>query len=88
MIDLKKFVERSSRQFDTLVRTQNAFSFGDIIENGYASDDNPHKLGIFLRYSKCRNALTIYLTNGNGSFWHTMDDNHSKNKTVGSILSF
>ena len=45
-----------------------------IIENAYASDDNPHKRGIYVRTIRRRGKLNpgihLELTDGNGEFWN------------------
>jgi len=41
------------------------FVFGDIVENGWASDDNPQKRGFVVRATR----QSIELTNGKGDFW-------------------
>jgi hypothetical protein len=47
--------------------------FGDLIENGYASKNNPHRTGIFVKYyyrhGKVNPGKTNVLTNGSGDFW-------------------
>ena len=49
--------------------------FGDILENPFASTDNPHKKGIFVkefrRTGKLNPGLIWELTDGNGNFWET-----------------
>ncbi|GAA5417949.1 hypothetical protein Pryu01_03027 [Paraliobacillus ryukyuensis] len=58
------------------------FKFGDIIENGWASKDNPTRIGIFVRHKK----KTIEKTNGKGKFWETYHDSDNKNKKIGTIF--
>lgn len=49
------------------------FEFGEPIVNAFASDDNPHKRGIFVRKFKRRGRLNsgtfIEMTDGKGEFW-------------------
>ena len=56
--------------------------FGDIIINHHASEDNPLKRGIFVKYHK----RTIELTNGKGEFWKTSNDKESKLEKIGNML--
>lgn len=57
--------------------------FGDIIVNGWASEDNPHRVGIFVK----SNGKTIHLTDGKGNFWDTLNDKEAKLNVIGSALS-
>jgi len=52
--------------------------FGDIIINYWASEDNPHRRGIFVRYKK----NLIQCTDGKGDFWKTTHDGKSKFRKV------
>ena len=51
------------------------FKFGDIISNGWASDDNPTKTGFFVRTVRSRGKLNpgihVELTDGKGKMWQT-----------------
>lgn len=58
------------------------FKFGDIIENGWAGENNPTKIGIFIRHKK----RTIEMTNGKGKFWEVYHDSDNKNKKIGTIF--
>lgn len=55
--------------------------FLDIVENGWASEDNPHRIGIFIR-KKGRN---FEVTDGKGDFWLCAGDN-AKLKVIGNLL--
>ena len=59
--------------------------FGDAVENGYASEDNPIRHGIFVREFKrigrMNPGLTWELTDGNGKFW-TVQPRHNDRLTV------
>lgn len=57
------------------------FKFGDIIENGWAGEKNPHRVAIFVRQKK----NTIEMTNGKGEFWETYHEKDNKNTRIGSI---
>ena len=59
-----------------------SLKFGDIIDNGYASNNNPHKFGIVI-YSRSTRNGGIKLTNGRGKFW--IVDPHDRIIKVGSI---
>ena len=52
------------------------FLFGDIIINHWASNDNPHRVGIVVSY----NTKTIRCTNGRGEFWELVNDSKSSEK--------
>lgn len=58
------------------------FEFGDIIENGWADESNPTKIGIFIRHKR----KTIELTDGKSMFWEVYHDLGSKNKKIGTIF--
>ncbi|WP_068672305.1 hypothetical protein [Oceanobacillus sp. Castelsardo] len=58
------------------------FMFGDIIENGWAGENNPTKIGIFIRHK----AKTIELTNGKGKFWEVFHDRDNRNKKIGTVF--
>lgn len=57
--------------------------FGDIIENGYASKDNPRRTSIVV---KARDH-SINCTDGNGDFWDLLFDAQSKIKLHGTALT-
>jgi hypothetical protein len=56
--------------------------FGDIIENGWASERNPTRFGIVVRVKE----RTIECTNGEGKFWELVFDKESRIAIRGSIL--
>jgi hypothetical protein len=58
------------------------FKFGDIIVNHHASEDNPHRKGVFVNYDK----NTIVLTDMKGDFWFPLLDNDAILEKVGSVL--
>ncbi|MEB6549108.1 hypothetical protein MXL46_08360 [Heyndrickxia sporothermodurans] len=58
------------------------FKFGDIIENGWASKDNPSSKSIFIRHKK----KTIEVTDGKGKFWEIYHDSENRNTCIGSIF--
>ncbi|MNO55015.1 hypothetical protein D3C76_454980 [compost metagenome] len=58
------------------------FIFGDLIENHYASEDNPRRKGIFIK----KNSKGHFeMTDGKGSFWLSASDNEKLVK-IGSVL--
>jgi hypothetical protein len=56
--------------------------FGDIIENQWASKENPIRIGIFVK----EKLSTYVMTNGSGKFWEMMKKD-SYCKCLGSILN-
>lgn len=48
-------------------------SFGDVVENGWASEDNPTRKGFFVRAftrtGRMNSGLTWEITDGKGKFW-------------------
>ena len=58
-----------------------SFKFGDILENGWASEDNPTRFGIFVR----KVSKGYELTDGKGKFWIQGKSDH-KLKVLGSVL--
>jgi hypothetical protein len=63
--------------------------FLDIVDNGYASDDNPQKIGIYLKttytHSHFNRGYNYHLTNGKGDFWQ-INKSNDKLKIVGNLL--
>lgn len=55
-------------------------NFLDIVENGFASDRNPHKIGFLVRVRR----KTVELTDGDGNFWEVQKGDHLK--VVGNLL--
>lgn len=49
------------------------FKFGDIVENGWASDTNPTKRGFVVRVGNRRGRMNagpfVEMTDGKGAFW-------------------
>lgn len=54
--------------------------FGDIVVNGWASERNPHRKGLFVRDK----GKTIEFTDGYGDFWETINDKESKFLVIGN----
>lgn len=57
--------------------------FGDVIENGYASEDNPRRVSIVVKKAR---GHSINCTDGNGDFWDLLFDAQSKIKLHGTAL--
>lgn len=57
--------------------------FGDIIENGYASEKNPNKFGIVVK----ARGHSINCTDGLGRFWDLVFDSGTKIKIHGNVLN-
>lgn len=61
---------------------KHGFKFGDVIENHWASQDNPRRIGIYVK----RTTKGDYeMTDGKGSFWRGAKDNEKLVK-VGSVI--
>lgn len=61
------------------------FKFGDIIENGWAGERNPHRIAMFIKHKKD----TILMTSGadgKGEVWEQYHDKENRNKKIGSIF--
>lgn len=56
--------------------------FLDIVENGYASESNPRRIGIFIR----KNGRNCEMTDGKGDFWLSSYDN-DKLQVIGNLLN-
>lgn len=59
------------------------YEFGDIIENSYASHNNPYRIGTFVKYTN----KGIQLTDTKGNFWETPNENDGLTK-VGNEYHF
>lgn len=66
--------------FDHFKKT---LKFGDIIENGWASERNPSKFGIVVK----ARGHSINCTNGEGLFWDLVFDFGTKIKVHGNVLN-
>lgn len=60
--------------------------FGDILENSWASENNPHRVGVYIKTNnhtgRCNPGKHFYLTDMNGSFWELKHDKESKTKIM------
>ncbi|MGG3452539.1 hypothetical protein, partial [Paenibacillus rhizolycopersici] len=64
------------------MKPKHDFKFGDLIENHYASEDNPRRKGIFIK----KNSKGHFeMTDGKGSFWLSAADN-DRLVQIGSVL--
>ena len=66
-----------------LVHFRSTLKFGDIIENGWASERNPHKIGIVVK----ARGHSINCTDGEGKFWDLVFDAGAKIKFHGNTLN-
>jgi hypothetical protein len=57
--------------------------FGDIIENGYASEDNPRRLAIIVK----ARGHSINCTDGKGDYWDLLFDPKARIKLHGTALN-
>lgn len=67
--------------------------FGDIVENGWASEDNPIRTGIFIRFRKIPHGqmnagYQASLTDGKGRFWETSAGKENKLRKIGSCMAY
>ncbi len=66
---------------------ESTFHFGDIVENPWASVDNPTKYAVFIRYKTVNGQRCLHKTDG-VKWWDTMRgpcDRGLVNKKVGTI---
>jgi hypothetical protein len=65
-------------------------AFLDLVENGWASDTNPTRVGIFIRRLKRTGRLnpgwTLVLTDGEGKFWE-VSARSERLRVVGNLLA-
>lgn len=66
-----------------LAHFRKTLKFGDIIENGWASERNPTKLGIVVKARE----HSINCTDGLGKFWDLVFDAGTKIKLHGNVLN-
>lgn len=66
-----------------LVHFREVLKFGDIIENGWASESNPNKFGILVK----ARGHSINCTDGAGRFWDLVFDAGTKIKIHGNVLN-
>lgn len=57
--------------------------FGDIIENGHASEDNPRRIAIVVKSRK----HSINCTDGKDDYWDLVFTMISRIKVIGSVLN-
>jgi len=68
-------------------RAKKRFKFGDIIENEWASLDNPIRKGVFIRYQVHWKNKVMLMTDGKDYFWLGNAGPDAKNKKIGTILN-
>jgi hypothetical protein len=65
------------------------FKFGDIVENGWASDSNPTKRGFVVRMGHRSGRMNagpyVEMTDGNGKFWECPITKDHKLTKVGRV---
>lgn len=66
-----------------LLHFRKTLKFGDIIENGWASERNPSKFGIVIK----ARGHSINCTDGSGLFWDLVFDAGTKIKIHGNVLN-
>lgn len=68
-----------------------AFKFGDILENGWAGEGNPTKVGIFVarrhRDGRTNPGPYAIMTDGFGKTWEANLNEGHKLKQIGSVLN-
>lgn len=68
---------------DGFAHFKKTLKFGDIIENGWASERNPSKFGIVVK----ARGHSINCTDGAGKFWDLVFDTETKIKLHGNVLN-
>ena len=58
------------------------FKFGDILDNGWATQPNPTKVGVLIRET----ARWFYMTDCDGEIWSTAQENN-RMKKIGTVLA-
>lgn len=79
MAEIKEIGEA---EYERLVNRK-VIKFGDIIENGWAYEDNPRRISIVVK----PRAFSIHCTDGKGEFWDLLFDPTSKIKIHGNTLN-
>jgi hypothetical protein len=75
--DIPEIGEEGFNHFQLILK------FGDIIENGWASEKNPNKFGIVVK----ARGHSINCTDGEGRFWDLVFDAGTKIKILGNTLN-
>jgi hypothetical protein len=65
------------------ISSNHLFKFGDIIENGLASLDNPRRFGIIIKARR----YSIHCTDGNSDYWDLIFNPNSRIKKHGNALN-
>lgn len=70
---------------------RDGFKFGDILQNGWAGEGNPQKVGIFVvrkhRQGRMNAGPYAVMTDGFGKMWEGNLNKGHKYKCVGSVLN-
>lgn len=56
--------------------------FGDIVVNHWASEQNPHRVGIFVKIER----YSLLVTDMKGAFWYPAFDHRAKIEIIGNII--
>jgi len=68
------------------IKFSESFKFLDRVVNHWASEDNPQRIGLFVRYVQRQNHKCAELTDGKGKFWYCfLKDSRLQN--IGNIQS-
>lgn len=76
-IDIPEIGEEGFNHFKKVLK------FGDVIENGWAGENNPNKFGIVVK----ARGHSINCTDGKGRFWDLVFDFSTKIKIHGNCLN-
>ena len=66
-----------------LMHLRKRLRFGDIIVNHWASDRNPQRIGIFVKFKD----RSLLVTDMNGNFWEPIFDREAKIEIIGSAIN-
>jgi hypothetical protein len=61
----------------------NDLKLGDVVENKWAIENNPHRISIFVRYAN--NGGRILCTDGKGDLGKIINDNDSRTIKLGTM---
>ena len=84
-MDLKKYVGTTQEPNE---HKPTGLKFGDIVENHWAAKNNPHRIGVFIKFGVFikKGKGTALCTDMKGDFWNHIVDSHTKLVKVGSIF--
>lgn len=64
-----------------------ALKFGDVVVNHWAGMSNPHRIGVFVKFTTIRKSKCMELTDMKGDFWHHDHSSRSRCERLGSVFS-